>query len=203
MLYGTNKSLLWFLGRQSSPLPSKVDARWLFKSCWYYGKHPSSLQWKYSDRDAFYGTDIGLGIIKILELTGQFDEVILTPKPVVSRSTLDNYVVAMVIPMPVKQVQDGSPQVSLRSVSYSIVIEAIIPTPEDSAQELDRLESVVLNSLLGGISYGGFTYSWKSTIQRNDYASGLDPARQRWLSGVFSYTYYSKEGQSEKITWQR
>lgn len=194
----------WTYGSQSASAPVRQDVAWGLKSYWFTGSQPSYLKWSHSDRDAFYGTNLGFGIIQLLQNTGKFDEVLLVSKPELSRSTMDGYFVAMIVPLPAAHQQDGSQQVATRTVRYSLVLEVIMGDPENAVEELDKLEGSAINVLTNPTNrrYGGFVYPWTIRLERNDMGSRKNPTRQRWLTGQFAYTYYANAGLSEREPWQ-
>lgn len=153
---------------------------------------------KYRDRDAFYGTVRGSGIIQILEALGEFDEVIFARSPDRSRATSDQGTVAVLTPGRVASANDGSPDEWLRSVNYTLTIEHEADEEEDAYGELDRLLAVALNALLdpAARAYGGFCLGWRSRLALDDFQTAKNPSRRRVLNGQFTYRTPSSTGLS-------
>jgi hypothetical protein len=135
----------------------------------------------YRDRDAF------AAIVAALNDTREFADIILAgsvDEPLVGA---DRAPLAVVVPVEWQEVDDGDPIVSVRQVTFTVTILARDEDAEQRFQILDRLTSIVQNSI-DGIDLAGGCLPGLTKLRRGRYEPrSKHPEHRVTLTGTFTY----------------
>src|SRR5579883_1804641 len=135
----------------------------------------------YRDRDAFEA------IVAALSATGEFADVLTGAFNNQNDIGADRSPVAVILPEEWVEHDDVDPSFIVRQVSYTLILQVRLEDPAQRFDSLDRLSSLVLNTL-DGSDLGGGCLPALTRIRRGNYdSSSRYPEQRLVLFGEFAY----------------
>jgi hypothetical protein len=142
----------------------------------------------YRDCNAF------AAIVATLEDTGEFAEVVLAGSIEQSGLSADRIPSAVIVPTEWCEIDDVDPTVNLRQVSFTLTLLVRHSDSRQRLQMLDRLTSIVQNTIDGTDLDGGCLPNLTKLIRGRYEANSKHPDQHVTLTGCFSYFVYTNSG---------